>query len=123
MLIVDFLVKYWQYISIAVLVVLDIVTMIIKKRPKKFDEINQLITEAIAKIPGFVIQAEETGKDIDGADKKQLVLGWCFTFIENVLKRDLTGSEELYCYKALSYFIESVLTAPTKKGGLGREEA
>lgn len=119
--IVDFLRDNWSFISTGVLAVLSIIIMIIKRRPKKFEELNQVISDVIAKIPGFIIDAETTG-DYNGQDKKSFVVSWCFQFIEKALGRDLSGSEELYCYKAISYFIELVLESPTKKGGYGREQ-
>lgn len=119
--IVQFLRDNWSFISTGVLAVLSIIIMIIKRRPKKFEELNQIVTEAIAKIPGFIIDAEYT-PDLNGQDKKNLVVSWCFDFIEKALGRELSHSDELYCYKAISYFIELVLTSPTRKGGIGREQ-
>lgn len=112
---------YWPYISTGVSTILLIIAMVIKKRPKKWDELNQIITQCIAKIPNFICEAEDM-KGYSGDDKKSFVVSWCFQFLENALKRDLTLSEEQYAYKAISYFIEAVLTAPTKEGGYGREQ-
>lgn len=119
--VVSFLRDNWSFISTGILTVLSIVILIVKKRPKKWDELNQIITQCIAKVPGFVCEAEEMN-GYTGLDKKNFVVSWCFQFIENTLKRDLTLSEEQYAYKAISYFIEAVLTAPTKEGGFGREQ-
>lgn len=119
--IVNFLRDNWQYISFCLVIIFELLIIIIKKRPKKWDELNMVIQQAIAKIPGFIADAEQA-QDLSGNDKKTLVIGWLLTFIENVLKRNLTNSEEIYTYKALSFFIEEVLTCPTKKGGFGRED-
>lgn len=121
MQVLDFIVNNWQYISIALVVLLDIIILIVKNRPKRFDEINDIISQCIAKIPAFIQDAESLG-DYDGADKKSLVVGWLFQFIENTLKRAPSASEEQYIYKALSYYIEAILDCPTKKGGFGREQ-
>lgn len=118
----EFLVNNWQYISIGILCLLDVLIIILKRRPKKWDELNNIISQAIAKLPGFIQSAETMGSDYTGMDKKNFVVSWIFEFIQNALKRDLSLSEEQYCYKAISWAIENILDCPTKKGGCGREQ-
>lgn len=119
--IVNFLREYWSFIATAILLLLQVVLIIIKRRPKRFDEFVQVIQEAIAKLPMFICEAEETG-DYSGIEKKELVLAWCLQYCEKRLGHDLNDFQFDYFYKSIATYIEKILACPTKKGGLGRDE-
>lgn len=114
--IVQFLLDNWQYFSTALLTILSIVLMIIKRKPKKYDEFVSCVSQTISAMPGFIITAEELKTpDENGQDKKNLVIGWCFQKMENLIKRELTRDEELYCFKTFSNYVEQILSTPQKK--------
>ena len=99
--IVDFLVKYWKVIGAAIVVILEVVLLILKKRPVD----NSLSTV----LSSLVIEAEKLFED--GKDK----LDWVIT-----QARKMPQFQELpYWY--LVEKVEMILKTPTKKGGCGRE--
>lgn len=107
-----FLVNNWQYISTALLALLSFILMIIKRKPKKYDEFVSCISATLSSIPGFVNAAEEFEEDPQ--NRKSSVISWCFQKLEKLIKRDLTLDEEHYAFKTFSWFIEEVLTTPQK---------
>lgn len=101
--IVDFIVNYWQYISVVLVIVLEIIMMILKKRSIISD--NSIISDIIP----LILQAESI-KD-SGVDRLRFVLEH-FPFEKH------PGVDR----KVVSTLVEYVLMTPTKKGGFGREE-
>ena len=106
------LVENWQYFSTGILAVLSFILMLIKRKPKKYDEFVSCVSQTLSAVPGFINAAEEFEEDPQ--DRKSSVIGWCFQKMENLIKRELTKDEELYCYKTFSWFIENVLSTPQK---------
>lgn len=120
MRLVDFLRDYWQYISAALLVLIDIIIILVKKRPTSKDELNDVIKNCIGKLPYLIRLAEE--QNLNGTNKKEYVFENLLTYSETVLGRDFNKVEFKYWFDTLSYFLESMLDLPTKKGGYGRED-
>lgn len=123
MQVVDFIVNYWQYLSIALVVLIEIVILIIKRHPKKYDDFVQVVEQAFVHVPSIISAAEEVyTASGEGVQKMEFVLFEILNFIEGRLHRDVNEKECDYIYKTFSQFIEAILDAPTKKGGCGREE-
>lgn len=116
------LVDYWQFISSGILILLSILLFIFRRKPKTWNEFLDCLSSVLYWVP-HVIQQVESFEDVDGLPtKKEYALQVLLDLVENRLKRELT-TKELNCfYQLMSEQIESVLTCPTKKGGIGREE-
>lgn len=118
--VVNFLRDYWQYISAALLVIIDIAILLLKKRPSSKDVLMDAVRKCYLRLPFSIQEAEE--KCDNGSARKNYVLEDLLTFIETYCKRELTQSELRMFYNSFSYLIEEVLSTPTKKGGPGRED-
>lgn len=93
----SFLQQYGQYIWLGLVLVLDLLLLILKKRPQVID--NSLI----AKIIPLVAQAEE--KFVSGEDKLQYVLNGVRAYLGDYYKEN-----------EARYLVELLLTLPQKKG-------
>ena len=120
MKIVDILVEYWQYISIGILVIFDVIYIIIKKRPKHYDEFVDAVRDCLIKVPVFIKNVE--GVYDSGLERKDQCMSLLLTYIQTKLGRNLSEKELDYFIHSVSWMVESVLETPTKKGGYGRED-
>lgn len=118
--IVYFLRDYWPYISVVLVLLADVVIILIKRRPKSYDAFVSAIQEILVKVPMFVCMAE-TEKTF-GMEKKEYVLHHLLSYIQKRLGYELNDKQLDYFYSSVSWMVEKVLAAPTKKGGFGREE-
>lgn len=100
----NFLVTNWQYISIGLVVVLDII-LILCRKTKVID--NSLTSILVALIKSAEVECA------DGKAKLNYVL-------EHI--RDYKEFDTLPLWY-ISNQVEAILATPTKKGGLGREQA
>lgn len=99
MQIVDFIRDNWQFISSAILALLTIIAMIIKKKP-----VNKYVDDFYGELVSLIQAAESTYGNGFGADKKKFVLS---TFMARHPDYDV------YC---VSDAIEDILKSPQKKG-------
>lgn len=120
MKLVEFLTNYWPYISCGILILLDVLVMIIKKKPSSKDVLMEAVRKCYLKLPFAIQDAEE--KCDSGTAKKEYVLEELLSFIEAYCKRELNNAELRMFFNSFSYLIEEVLSTPTKKGGPGRED-
>lgn len=101
---VDFLVAYWRYISIAIVVILDVLILLLKR--------NKVIDPSLfAKVVTAVMDAEEIFGSGEGQEKLNYV-------IEKVNQESVVK----YSSGVIKHITELVLSTPTKKGGFGREK-
>lgn len=101
----NFLVNYWQYISIGLVVLLELILMIIKRK-----KVSVLPEGLLNFILTSICEAEVKFGSGRGSDK--------FTYV-------LTQVSQTYptvSSDAVKAIVDFVLTSPTKKGGLGREQ-
>lgn len=106
--IVTFLVDYWQYISIAIVVLLDLIILILKKRSK----VEIFDSSAYSRLITLIGEAESLG--VSGDEKLKYVLNKYFA---------LTGiKDDDWSRCSVALLVERILSTPTKKGGPGREE-
>ena len=120
--IVKFLEDYWQYISVALVFIFEIIIMIVKRRPMSLDAFQSAWDSALKKIPSFIVLAESLSDEYTGSGKKEIVLNRTLKYIQDELGRELTDKEEARVEGSISAFIEAILYCPTKKGGQGREQ-
>lgn len=118
----NFLVNYWQYISVGLVFIFEIILLIVKKRPMSLDAFQSAWNEAMKKIPSY-IYAIEHHDELSGEGKKEAVVQRTLSYISGELDRELTEKEVSRVEGSISAFIEAILYCPTKKGGLGREQA
>lgn len=102
--IVNFIKEYWQFISTVVLFIVAVAGVIIKKKP-----FFSGLYEELSKLIYFV---EKAHPDYSGEMKLKEVLS---------LYHQTNGDS--VSDKVLSRCVENLLSLPTKKGGLGREES
>lgn len=95
----NFIVENWQFISSALLALLTIIAMIIKKKP-----INKYVDEFYGELVSLIQAAEISFGSGSGKDKKKFVLG---TFM---------ARHPDYDVYQVSDAIEDILTTPLKKG-------
>ena len=117
----DFLLHHYRDIALVIISVLIFVSMLIKRRPKSYDEFMTVLKSSLLYVPGFIndVEAEE---GLTSHQKKELCLSLLLDFVQERLKRDLTEKELLTFFNSFSSYIEKVLDTPTKKGGPGRDE-
>lgn len=101
----NFLVNYWQYISVALVVLLELILMIIKRK-----KVSVLPEGLLNFILTSICEAEIKFGTGHGTEKLSFVLN-------KVSETYPTVSSD-----AVKHIVDFVLTSPTKKGGLGREE-
>lgn len=107
--VVNFIVENWQFISIAIVVLLEITLFIIKKRPKTVLQDDGVYQDLVSLI-------EEAEKIVwaSGEQKKNYVL--------DKFADAHSYASDPAVRKTLGFFIEDILSTPTKKGGPGREK-
>lgn len=110
--IVNFLRDYWQYISIVLVILFDILILIVKRRPRTIDDFLIALNEGLALVPVLVKQVECVG---NGAKKKNDVISAVVQFVACHLGRSLTNKESEIATIYASNQIEAVLAAPQKK--------
>lgn len=110
---VKFLSEYKELLVSVLCVLLAIIAMIIKRRPKTLDEFIQIVFSVCQQVPSMVLEVECPG---NGETKKRTVIVAACQVVSSILKRDLTDKEIQYCEKIFGSLIESILAAPQKKG-------
>lgn len=116
-----FLVENWQWLVSVVATLISLIIFIIKKKPSS-DLFNVSLYKVLSKIPFYVAEVEKIGLST-GIEKTKVVLDLAIADLSKLLGRSLTIDEVRLVDNAATTEIEGVLYAPTKKGGLGREES
>lgn len=101
--IVQFLTNNWSFISTGILLIASLITIFLKRSPRFLG-----LYEELSKIIYFV---EKAHPDFIGKEKLNEAIS---------LYKQTNG--EVVSDKVLVRCIENLLSLPTKKGGLGREE-
>jgi len=109
---VKFLVDYWEYISIALLVILDVVILIVKRI--KFNV--ELPSNSYEQLVQLVNEAEVQFGSGHGSEKLQYVVKKYFQ------QNNISCLMNVPLLKYVRNIVEIILSTPTKKGGFGREE-
>lgn len=109
---VNFLRENWQFISSAILALLTIIAMLIKRKPKTIDDFIIGILEVINDLPEFINEVEEVG---NGLSKKIKVQQFALNDLKSRLKRTLTKTELSQALCHIDDALESILSTPQKK--------
>lgn len=109
---VDFLIAYKEILVSALCVLLTIISIIVKRRPKTLDEFYDCMRRVLSYIPSLIIDVEVDGH---GEEKKQEVIQCCVSIFTRYLGRSLTSSEQSFVEGMFGDYIEEVLLTPKKK--------
>lgn len=108
----EFIKTYWKLIVALILVVLDIVLIVIKKRPfKVVDAVTATISDIL---PKLILDAEAEYPQGHGDLKLELVVQLCKNFLISSL--GLTASEVERYEAYIKLRVEAILSTPKKKG-------
>lgn len=110
----DFIVENWQWLITLIMTFLAVFTALLKKKKIVVSDIfADAVNMVLIKLPEFIKSMEIS--ELEGKDKKQLVITACFQYITTILNRDLESYETSYLEGILSTSIEKILSTPTKK--------
>lgn len=108
--VIQFIQDYWQYISVAIIFIFEIILMIIKKKPK-----TQVFDGSIySQVIEWIKEAETLFGPGNGDTKFTYVLGKYMSIRPTLSEEEATA--------VLDIIVDDVLSTPTKKGGHGREQ-
>lgn len=113
---IEFLVRYWQFISTGILFVITLIAIFVKRRPKTLDDFYSCLNDTLCLVPIYVKVAEDTYGSGNGNLKKKFVINELFERFKRAMKRAPSESEEDRAIFAIESQLESVLAAPQKKG-------
>lgn len=109
---IEFIKEYKEFIIGALTLIISIVLIFIKRRPKTVDDFISSLDEVCNVIPSLIIKAEVPG---NGLAKKKEVLSDCFSILKKHICRDLSKFEYDLAYKKFDSSIELILSTPQKK--------
>lgn len=111
--ILEFL-KEWNPIIVPGLVlILDLLIIFLKRRPKTLDDFENCLKDVLNILPSYIRDVECEGH---GDEKKKKVVRNSLSLLERRLGRNLSIRENRYAEKAISGQVENVLSTPQKKG-------
>lgn len=116
----NFIVDNWQFISIVLIIICNILLWLIRRKEKK-TSFDVALENFLLDVPLYVIEAEKKFGAGEGKKKHEYVVKQCRSYLVNQLGRTLTKTEQNTIDRDVYFQIDSVLCSPTKKGGLGRE--
>lgn len=106
--VLEFIQVYWKYIGIGIVLILDVIILVFRKKPIKLvDGVVDVINEIL---PTFMNIAEAT--ELKGQDKKDYVV---LRVIEALCSLGYDGCDKKYVQKLISDRIELYLSTPSKK--------
>ena len=116
-----FLANNWLLIVSILVSVICFVFALIRKQPKEVvNRWTELLFEIGNFIPQLVINAETAGIK----DKKNFVIVEALKLAKQLNNNQaLTDFQKVEVIQVADKLVELILTAPTKKGGIGREES
>lgn len=109
---IEFLKEYWFELSAGLFALIEIILIIVKRKPKSIDDFKLAVQEALAIVPELVLSCERPG---EGYLKKQEVILSSLKLVSRLLGRKLTDNEVRFVSDSVSDKIETVLSTPTKK--------
>lgn len=110
---IQFLSEYKSVLVGGFTLVLTIVLLFIKKRPKTIDDFLLIIDEVCAfSLPSFISKVEVPG---NGLSKKKEVRDLALSKVSRLLGRSLSDSEKTLALKTIDESIEAILSTPQKK--------
>ena len=109
---VQFLLDNWQFIVYMLVSVITTIAVLVLKKKKVVNELDNILKIVLANLPRIVLSAEELFGAGNGVEKKQVVLDSVIKFVKDQFSVDLP--ESLIAY--ISERVEDILAAPQKKG-------
>ena len=109
---IQFLFDYWQFIVYILVSVITTIVVLVLKKKKVVNELDNILKIVLANLPRIVLSAEELIGSGNGVEKKQVVLYSVIKFVKDQFSVDLPDSLIAY----ISERIEDILAAPQKKG-------
>lgn len=110
---IKFIQQYWQFISAGILLFVEVLILILKKRPQTFDDFTHAVDEVVKELPKIISCYEVPGH---GDEKKSEVIEMAYKYLFSILNRDLCVREDSYFKEVISKQIELILSTPQKKG-------
>lgn len=105
--------NYKSLLVSGITLILTIVLLFIKKRPKTIDEFLRIVDNVCAYVlPSTILKVEVPG---NGALKKKEVRNVALNVITKKLGRVLTDFEKSLALQSIDESIEAILSAPQKK--------
>lgn len=111
--VIDFIQTYWTYISAGILILIEVLILFLKKRPKTLDDFTHYLAQCLYHLPQFINDCEVPGH---GDEKKNYVLAQAIGYMQVALGRGLSFSENRIVEENVLKQIEIVLSTPQKKG-------
>ena len=108
----EFMNTYKEVILTCVAIIITLVGVLIKRKPKTIDDFKLAVSEVLALVPDLIIKVERPNC---GMEKKLEVINACVDGVKKSLGRELSNSEILYLKDEVSKQIEEVLSTPKKK--------
>lgn len=108
----EFCREYGVYFLTLLCFIIEIIFLVVKRRPKSIDDFKLAFEEALALVPELVISRERPG---EGELKKKEVITSCSYLVSRLLGRKLSDYETVIIRDAVSDKIETVLSTPIKK--------
>lgn len=112
---IEFCREYGVYILTLLCFIIEIIFLVVKRRPKSIEAFKLAVQEALALVPELVISRERPG---EGDLKKEEVISHSIYLVSRSLGRKLSDYESVIVRNSVSDKIETVLATPTKKGEL-----
>lgn len=109
----DFLNAYKEVLIGSFCVLLTLLSILLKRKPKTIDDFLLCLDEVGLAVPKLVSSVECSG---EGFRKKTAVISSAEKILSKKLGRNLSSTEKEYFNTFISNCIEEVLTAPQKKG-------
>lgn len=113
---VNFIKEYGSTIIAALSVIVGIIAVFVKKRPKTIEDFNYCLYQVVSKIPEMVSDQELRYGSGHGDEKKTAVLVEATRFLSRALGRELSPVEADISLSEFSHQVEGVLETPQKKG-------
>jgi len=110
---IAFIKEYKEVLIGAVCVLISIISLFIKRKPKTLDDFLVLLKEVCLSLPELINQVEESGH---GDRKKFLVQTSAINLMSKKLGRKLTEKEMDVVNSEVAECIEAILSTPQKKG-------
>lgn len=111
--ILEFLKEWSPVIVPGLVIVLDLLIILIKKRPKTLDDFSEELESILNYLPYLINRYEEPG---NGEKKKSRVLDRAVKIFKSKLGRELSVRENSVLEETISKQIELLLSTPQKKG-------
>lgn len=109
---IEFIDQYGIMILCALSIILELILLVFKKRPKTFDDFVSILCEVSLSLPSMISSVEVVGH---GFEKKVSVIAESEKLVQKKLGRSLSEKEVKIFNDFISSQIELILSTPQKK--------